>query len=36
MVQGNRQFIKFDVFESNIDPYLRFIHINDLISCGWL
>jgi DNA polymerase elongation subunit (family B) len=30
------KFIKFDVYESNIDPYLRFMHIQDLQSCGWI
>ena len=27
---------KFRIYESNIDPYLRFIHIRDLDSCGWI
>jgi DNA polymerase elongation subunit (family B) len=30
------KFIKFDVYESTIDPYLRFMHIQDLQSCGWI
>jgi DNA polymerase elongation subunit (family B) len=30
------RFIKFDVYEANIDPYIRFIHIQNLLSCGWL
>lgn len=30
------RFLKFDVYESNIDPYIRFIHIRDLQSCGWI
>jgi DNA polymerase elongation subunit (family B) len=30
------RFIKFDVYESNIDPYIRFMHIQDLQSCGWV
>ena len=30
------RFIKFDVYESNIDPYIRFIHIQNLLSCGWI
>lgn len=30
------KFIKFDVYESNIDPYIRFMHIQDLQSCGWI
>ena len=27
---------KFIVYESNIDPLLRFMHIRDLDSCGWI
>ena len=27
---------KFKLYESNIDPLLRFIHMRDLESCGWL
>lgn len=27
---------KYQIYESNIDPYLRFIHIRDLDSCGWI
>ncbi len=27
---------KFEVYESNIDPLLRFMHIRDLDSCGWI
>jgi DNA polymerase elongation subunit (family B) len=30
------RYIKFDVYESNIDPYIRFMHIQNLVSCGWL
>jgi DNA polymerase elongation subunit (family B) len=30
------RLFKFDVYESNIDPYIRFMHIQNLISCGWL
>jgi DNA polymerase elongation subunit (family B) len=30
------RFIKFDVYESNIDPYIRFIHIQNLTSGGWI
>jgi DNA polymerase elongation subunit (family B) len=30
------RFIKFDVYESNIDPYIRFMHIRNLVSCGWI
>lgn len=31
-----RNIYKFDIYESNIDPYIRFIHIQNLSSCGWL
>jgi DNA polymerase elongation subunit (family B) len=27
---------RYQIYESNIDPYLRFIHIRDLDSCGWI
>lgn len=27
---------KLDIYESNIDPYLRFMHMKNIISCGWL
>jgi DNA polymerase elongation subunit (family B) len=30
------RFIKFDVYESNIDPYVRFMHIQNILSCGWM
>jgi len=30
------KFIKFDVYESNIDPYIRFMHIQNILSCGWI
>jgi len=30
------RFIKFNIYESNIDPYIRFIHIQDLHPCGWI
>ena len=30
------RFIKFEVYESNIDPYIRFMHIQDLQSTGWI
>ena len=32
----NERFIKFNIYESNIDPYIRFIHIQNLLSCGWI
>jgi len=28
--------IKFEIYESNIDPYIRFMHIQNLQSCGWI
>lgn len=33
---GRDRLVKFDVYESNIDPYIRFIHIQNLQSCGWI
>ena len=27
---------KFDIYESNIDSFLRCIHIRDLNTCGWI
>ncbi len=27
---------KFPLYESNIDPMLRFMHIQDIKSCGWV
>ena len=27
---------KFQLYESNIEPYLRFIHARDLNPCGWM
>jgi DNA polymerase elongation subunit (family B) len=26
---------KFEIYESNIDPYIRFMHIKNIRSCGW-
>ncbi len=26
----------FKLYESNIDPYIRFIHLRDLLPCGWI
>jgi len=28
--------VKFDIYEANIDPFLRFIHSKNKQSCGWL
>lgn len=30
------QPIKFDLYESNVDPLLRFMHIKDIRPCGWV
>lgn len=27
---------KFQIYESNIKPFMRFIHEKDLLSCGWI
>ena len=27
---------KFEIYESNIDPYIRFMHIKNIRSCGWV
>lgn len=32
----SNQLYTFEVFESNIDPYIRFMHINDLQPCNWI
>jgi len=32
---GQREY-KFKKYESNIEPYLRFMHINNLSSAGWV
>jgi len=32
----SERFVKFDIYESNIDPYIRFMHIQNLQSCGWI
>lgn len=34
-VLGNKP-IKYQMFESNIDPLLRFMHIRNIRSCGWV
>ena len=28
--------IKYDMYETNISPFLRFIHINNLLPAGWV
>lgn len=32
---GSRR-IRFELYESNIDPFLRFIHKKDIQPCGWV
>ena len=27
---------KFEIYESNIEPFLRFMHMKNLDSCGWI
>ena len=27
---------KFDLYESNIDPLIRFLHIQNINPCGWI
>jgi len=33
-VDGHQQ--KFQLYESNFDPMLRYMHIRDIKSCGWI
>ena len=28
--------IKFDIYESNIDPYIRFMHLQNIVPTGWI
>lgn len=28
--------VKFQMYESNIDPYIRFMHVKDIEPCGWI
>lgn len=35
-IPGVSKIVKFDIYESNIDTFLRFIHIRDVLTCGWL
>jgi DNA polymerase elongation subunit (family B) len=30
------KLIKFEVYESNIEPFIRFIHRTDIQTCGWI
>lgn len=34
--QISQRPFKFKLYESNIDPYIRFMHINDIEPCGWI
>ena len=34
--RGNTEPILFQRYESNIEPHIRFMHINNLSSCGWV
>ena len=27
---------KYEIYESNMEPYLRFFHMNEISPCGWL
>ena len=37
MVRKKLRYMKdYEFHESNIDPFLRFIHIQDIKSCGWV
>jgi len=35
-IPGFYNFYKFKIYESNIDPYLRFIHVANLEPSGWI
>jgi DNA polymerase elongation subunit (family B) len=35
-VKVYRDFIKLKRFESNIEPHIRFLHLRNLTSCGWV
>lgn len=35
LMMGKRE-MHFKRYESNIEPHIRFMHINDLSSCGWV
>lgn len=32
----NREPVLYQRYESNIEPHIRFMHINNLSSCGWV
>ena len=35
-IPGMSKMVKFDIYESNIDSFLRCIHIRNVYTCGWL
>ena len=35
-IPGINKPLKLEIYESNIDSFLRFIHIRNLNACGWL
>jgi DNA polymerase delta subunit 1 len=35
-IPGRNQPIFFPLYESNIDPILRFMHLRDILSAGWI
>jgi DNA polymerase delta subunit 1 len=35
-IPGRNQPIFFPLYESNIDPILRFMHLRDILSAGWV
>jgi len=32
----SREFVKYKLYESNIEPFLRMMHIRDIEPCGWV
>jgi DNA polymerase elongation subunit (family B) len=35
-LEFNGKAQKFEIYEANVDPVLRFMHINDIQACGWV
>jgi DNA polymerase elongation subunit (family B) len=35
-ISGTKVPINFPIYESNIDPILRFTHLRDILTCGWV
>ena len=33
---GKKRVMKFPLYESNLEPYLRYIHIRDILPSGWI